>query len=342
MKKILLSVFALCALAISAEAALWRVNNTTGVNANFTTVSAAVTAASAGDTIYVEPSSTNYGAITLNKKLTIIGNGYFVAGYSMNAGLQKTMMSSQLSYITLNPGSEYSTIMGIEFTSDVYIYTSNINVKRCYIGGYVRLNNYQSGNYVNITNIDIRQNVLYSGLLTYQFSTNSGAVGITNVNVQNNIFSGYTYSQCSLPTGISGFFMNNIINVPYYGFDVYGFQINNNILLGGSFNVNNNVYFNNIATGTQFGNANGNQQNITTTALFANYGTGASDTSFVLKNPGPGIGNGFSGVDIGPYGGPDPYRKSGIPPVPTIYELTAPSTTTTSTLPVTISTRSND
>lgn len=344
MKKILLSTVALCAIVISAHAALWRVNNITGVNANYTSLSAAVAAATAGDTIYIEPSTTNYGGVTIDKKLTLIGNGYFKSTglYTMNAGLQNNMQSSLVSYIYLSAGSEYSTIMGLEVTSDVYVYTSNTSIKRCYIAGYVRLNNYQNGSYVNVSNIDIRQNVISSGLISYQFSTNSGAVGITNVNIQNNILSTYYYNQISLPSGISGFIMNNTFYCPYYSLDVYNFQINNNILLGGSFNVNNNVYFNNIGSGTQFGNANGNQQNITTTALFSNYGTGAADSSFILKTPGPGIANGFGGVDIGPYGGPDPYRKSGIPPVPTIYLLSAPATTTTTTLPVTISTRSND
>lgn len=344
MKKILLSTIAFCAIAISAHAALWRVNNTTGVNANYTTVSAAITAATAGDTIYIEPSATNYGSITLDKKLTIIGNGYFKTTglYTMNAGLQNTMQSSVVTTVSFAPGSEFSTIMGLELTGEVYIYVSNTNVKRCYIAGYIRLNNYQSGSYVNVSNIDIRQNVMIQGLITYQFSTNSGAVGITNVNVQNNIISAYYYNQVSLPAGVSGFMMNNTFYCPYYGIDVYNFQINNNILLGGTFNTNNNVYFNNISNSTQFGTANNNQQNITTAALFNNYGTGDADSSFILKNPGPGIGTGFGSVDIGPYGGPDPYRKSGIPPVPTIYQLSAPATTTTSTLPVTISTRSND
>ena len=344
MKKTLFSFVALCAFAITAHAALWRVNNTTGVNANFSTVAAAITAASAGDTIYLEPSATNYGTLTIAKKLTVIGNGYFLNSgfFTMNAGLQNTMQSSLISSITLNAGSEFSTIMGLELSSDIYIGASNINIKRCYVGGAIHLSNYLGGNYVNISNIDIRQNVIIAGLNTYQFSTNSGTVGITNVNVQNNIMSTYYYNQVILPPGVSGFLMNNTFYNPYYYLDVYNFQINNNIMIGGSFNPNNNVYFNNVSVGTQFGNANGNQQNITTTALFTTYGTGIVDTNYVLKTPGPGIGTGFGGVDIGPYGGPDPYRRSGIPPVPTIYLLSAPATTTTSTLPVTISTRSND
>lgn len=345
MKQILFILISMLCFNVITQATVWRVNNITGVNANFTDLPAAVTAASNGDTIYVEPSSSGYSSVNLTKKLTIIGNGYFLTSglYTMNNGLQANMVTSNISgSVTFSAGSEYSTIMGCRVQGGIYVSASNVTVKRCYIDGYIYLSNYQGSAYVNITGIDIRQNVIVTGITTYSFSTNSNTVSMTNVNIQNNIISAYYYMNFTLPTGISGFIMNNVIYSPYYAFDVYNFQINNNIHMGGYFNANNNVYFNNIATGTQFGNANGNQQNISTTALFSNYGTGAADTSYVLNPSGPGIGTGFGGVNVGPFGGPDPYKKSGIPPVPTIYELSAPATTTTTTLPVTISTRSND
>ncbi len=113
---------------------------------------------------------------------------------------------------------------------------------------------------------------------------------------------------------------------------------------GSSFTSNNSVFFNNIGDGTQFpntGNGSNNLQSITTTALFTSY-TSGTETRYTLNPTGPGIGAGFNGVDCGIFGGPDPYKPSGIPPFPTIYSLSAPNTTTSSTLPVTISTRSND
>lgn len=343
MKKSLSILVASCLLSVLSQAAILRVNNITGVNVSYTTLSAAVTAASAGDTIYIEPSPNSYGSATINKKLTIIGNGYFTSTngiYTVNGGLQANMATSFLSSITFDAGSDFSTIMGCHLTH-VYVVDSNITIKRNYITSYIYLSNYQPPAYVNITNIDIRQNVLESGIYYTSFSTNSNTVGITNVNIQNNIFAGY-YTYFTLPTGISGFIMNNLIYSPYYNVDVYNFQVNNNIMTGGNFNANNNVFFNNASTNTTFGNTNGNQQNITTASMFSNYGTGAADTSFVLSPTGPGIGTGFGSANLGPYGGPDPYKKSGIPPVPTIYQLSAPATTTTTTLPVTISTRSND
>ena len=59
---LLLFVFTLCMFCVHAK--IWRVNNNTGVVADFTTFTAAVNSASvlSGDTIHIEPSATSYGA----------------------------------------------------------------------------------------------------------------------------------------------------------------------------------------------------------------------------------------------------------------------------------------
>jgi hypothetical protein len=56
-----------------------------------------------------------------------------------------------------------------------------------------------------------------------------------------------------------------------------------------------------------------------------------------------GLGAGFGGVDVGIFGGPEPYVLSGIPPIPTIYFLTAPAIGEKNTgLPVQIKVKSNN
>jgi hypothetical protein len=342
MKKGLFILLTSCLLATTSFATLWRVNNISGVNANFTDLPAAYTAASAGDTIYVEPSPNQYSTITLTKKLIIIGNGYFtnVTSFStMNTGLQANATSSTLTHIYFNPGSEFSTIMGCNVIGQLIVAASNVTVKRNRIGsqGYpMYVSNYHPtlGTYSALTNMDIRQNVIDYGIVSTQFST-SGGGAITNMNIQNNIL----LSNITFPVGISGFMQNNYFAGGTNSF--YNFQFNNNIQMAGAFTANNNVYFNNIGNSTQFGTANGNQQNVSTTALFTNFGN-TTENRYILNPTGPGIAAGFGGVDVGIFGGPDPYKYSGIPPVPSIYLLSAPATTTTSTLPVTISTRSNN
>lgn len=343
MKQLFLYFILLAALSQTAQATKWRVNNRVGINANFTTISAAVNAASSGDTIYIEPSPTNYtGAINIDKKLTIIGNGYFNSSpNTMNSGLQADSNSCSIyAYIYFNQGSAGTTIMGVSLYGGyaMYVYSDSITIQRNFIYGYIYLSNYNttSGTYGNRISSNIKQNIFYVyGISNQSFST-TGGLTMSNINIQNNIF-----NSCSvnLPSGMSGFMQNNMFHSA--NTSTYNFQVNNNIMHGGSFDINNNVYFNNIGTSTQFGTLNNNQQNITTTALFNNF-SATTETRYTLKNPGPGIGAGFNSVDVGVFGGPDPYKLSGIPPVPTIYSISAPVTTTTSTLPVTISTKSND
>jgi len=340
---------AMCLATWSSFATIYRVNNNTGISANFNSITAAMTAANNGDTLLLEPSTTNYGSITITKKLVILGNGYFndaaINGgmHTLNTGLQANQKSSSLSDVNFYPGSEHSVLMGCT-TNNVWVYASDITVKRCYMI-YVYLNNYNPNTavYSNRDSMNFSQNIISGSVAIYYFSA-TGGIGITDVNFQNNIFyNGYPYYGISLPAGVSGFFQNNVWDISQGTISMWGFQVSNNIMIGGYFTPNNCVYFNNIGTGTQFGNANSNQQNISTTSLFTNYaGTGQTETRYTLSPAGPGIAAGFNGVNVGPFGGPDPYRLSGIPPIPTIYSLSAPATTTSTTLQVTISTRSND
>ena len=58
-------------------AAVFVVDNIPGNGAQYTTVTAAISAASAGDTIMIQPSPISYGSFTLSKHLVFIGPGHF-------------------------------------------------------------------------------------------------------------------------------------------------------------------------------------------------------------------------------------------------------------------------
>ncbi len=77
MKKLLLflTLFGLIAFT-QAQRRIITVNNDPLAPGQYTTIAAAITAATAGDTIYVSGSATSYGAITVTKKLTIIGTAH--------------------------------------------------------------------------------------------------------------------------------------------------------------------------------------------------------------------------------------------------------------------------
>ncbi len=108
---------------------------------------------------------------------------------------------------------------------------------------------------------------------------------------------------------------------------------------GTSFTPRNNAYSYNISGNAAFGTANGNQQNVSPANLFVG-GTASTDGAFQLRTGSPAIGTGESGTDVGAFAGALPYRLSGIPNVPTIYQYS--QSVSGNTLNATISTRSNN
>ncbi|MFZ4772098.1 MAG: hypothetical protein ACOYLO_18085 [Ferruginibacter sp.] len=131
MKTPLLLSFALlaffCFSTSTSFAKIWRVNNRTNIAADFTTAQAAHDGATAGDTIYFEPSPDNYGDIVLSKQLVIIGTGYFL---DANPETQwKNNWPSTLNQISLNAGSEYSQLMGVTINGQCIVSATNITIK---------------------------------------------------------------------------------------------------------------------------------------------------------------------------------------------------------------------
>ena len=307
-------------LCNTANAKIWRVNNTAGVVADFTTVQAAHDAAAAGDTIHIEPSASAYAGVTVSKLIRIVGNGYLL---TTDTVLQANTNNSNLQGITFNTGSNGSSIEGVYISSTISVQDQNITIKRNTIA-YVT--------YLYSNNFTLTGNWIYYYSISDQVGT------LTNINISNNIF--YYYSGINFSGSTTGNFTNNSC----YGTSIacYNFQVNNNILMAGSsFNQNNNVYFNNIGDATQFGTANGNKQNITMASVWAETGAYNVDSFYVLAVGSPAIGAGYNGVDCGAFGGPNPYKIGGIPDVPTIYRLNVPAVGT-STISVTISTKSNN
>jgi hypothetical protein len=309
MRKILLLSSAAVLLCSSAFAKIWRINNT-GAAADFTTAQAAHDNGSVvnGDTLHFEPSGTNYGALTMTKRLVIIGNGYLLgtAASNNNENMQANTASSVLTSLILNTGSDNSLIMGMSITN-VYIgnssFVSNIVIRRNYISVL---------NFVLCSNCQAVQN--YCGTIDgYNYPSSA-----TNYQINNNIISGTLYMGAT----DNGDIKNNIIGWSSGGLIATSSNIWNNILCTGAATLNTCDVRNNISSSTYFGTANGNQQNVVMTSVFeAAYPSG----------------------DIGAYGTQQgsPYVLSGIPNVPSIYKLTAPGTVTSGTLNVTISTHTN-
>jgi hypothetical protein len=153
------------------------------------------------------------------------------------------------------------------------------------------------------------------------------------------------FNACSIANTYNGLIRNNVFsNVNVSANSSY---VTNNIFAGSSTTLVNCTIRYNISTlASTLPAGNGNQNNIPFASLFV--GTGSTDGQFILKAGSPAIGAGetVNGVtpDAGAFGTADPYRLSGIAPVPSIYQLTVPANvpTTATTMQITVSTRSNN
>ncbi len=309
-------------------------------NTDYTDLQSAHDAAAAGDTLLLFPGSwsANY-----SKKLITIGYGYFndtlALGTAANAGLQNIKGTLNCA-VYLYAGSNNCVFEGIDGAniSPYYFETvSNITIRRC--KGYVYFNNAVCNNWL------ITQSVIDN------MSFYWGGGTPTNLNV-NNCFVGLLGLAAGSGISQTGQFTNNIIySYTNAEFGNGSFILKNNIFLGYHGADANCIYQNNVFN-TDYGAAPAGNGNIGVTGtvmesnVFVGYitqGTYSYDARYVLKPGSPAIGAGVGGVDCGMFGGINPYKLSGMPRIPAIYKLTAPSTiTSTNPYTITLSVRSNN
>ena len=310
-KQLLLSLIFTLFCGIIYGQHLIRVNNDPAADADYTTIQAANDDALPGDTIYVEGSPAIYSGADIDKKLTIIGPGYFLADNdSTQANVLDAEISGVLDFIT---GSKGSKVCGL-ILSTLYIRDDEIVASRCKISGIGFWNN--SNNTLITQNFIIGQITVYSGNLTNSIFSN------------NIIGNGIGASSTSYPLQITN---NVFIGSGGPPVSVYYSTISNNIFISSTnklAELTGNTTINNIFAyaGT---NANGNKYSITMTTVFVDLnGTlgYSQDERYKLKASSPAIGAGVSGVDCGAFGGVTPYVLSGLPPFPRIYEATIPGT----------------
>ncbi len=340
--KITLPILALL-LSFSAFATVRTVSNDPNNPAQYSGIQAAITAANAGDTIYVQGTTvldvngtfqnpgSNYGTITINKRITLIGSGY-------NPTKDYAYIST-LAGITFDTSSAVGSVSGASgaVVSGFYIYGSinisgnygnttranGITVERCLITGGVTT--------YNANNFTLQQSVILS--TTYNGSN-------TNLVYKNNIFNATIYSGWSGAAPVSFVITNNdfigyassgstaAYQAFYSGSSLSNAIITNNIFYAvdptGATNstFNNNLTFadpnptlpygSNVGTGNISGTSSPNFINYPTAS--ANYST---TYNFQLAEGSPGAGAGTDGTDLGVYGGIG-FVPTGAPNVPYI------------------------
>jgi len=164
---------------LQASATTRTVNNGTYLPANpgqYSTISAAISAASAGDTILVAGSLTQYGEnLNISKQLTIVG-----AGYNPQYG-PSTIVNGTL---TLQSGASGSNFIGMYFTGAVgdgygYYTSSNVTFFRCFFNNSFTIAN-------NVSGLNLIENIFNGANVRFNLSWASGTN--TGVVFENNIF----------------------------------------------------------------------------------------------------------------------------------------------------------
>jgi hypothetical protein len=325
----------------------------TGVD--FADAQAAHDAASDGDTLQFYPGTTGSGSYTIstyNKKLVLIGNGYFIndAYYVNNTGLNMLTGTVAL-YIIPTPGSTSSdgTIIegfnycNVQLSDNLTL--SNLTITRCNgSGGYF----FGGAVYGTITLVDCKITECFN---VYLDPTNQN--GNVNLTVKNLRVENCKLNQASLAplNPASTFLINNcIFDQPNFGDN--NVVVQNCILLysTSAYGVSNTVFNNNIFDGQPIINGSNNQFNVNVANPGANVFVGlptqgaySEDAKYQLTATSPAKGAGIGGVDLGPFGGANPYRLSGIAAIPTVYKLQAATpNATTNPYPITVSVRSNN
>lgn len=344
---------AILAGSFGANATIWRLNNSNGntltpnINASFpvgTTLQQAHDNASvlSGDTIHVEQSNTSYGSLTMVKRLTIIGPGYFL---NMNPKTQVNKgYSSIVGSITMNASTcAGSTITGLTIAGTVSMGANHLLLSRNYIGGTV----YVGGTSTTVVDSTIiAQNYIAVGYNTYTITEQSGTGNLTNLIIANNYLYTYNYYAIYISGRMSGIIKNNTNDGPIIASNMY---VVNNIDVRSTTNTFNNclIEYNIGLAATSYSTPSGTANTFTTGTNLTNTSLGfvtstSTDGAWALLGTSPAKGTGKSGDDMGMFGGSLPYVLSGIPTVPNIYALTIGSVAAGATsISVTVSTKSN-
>ncbi|MCP9766455.1 hypothetical protein EGI22_00955 [Lacihabitans sp. LS3-19] len=326
-----------------------------------------ITNASAGDILIVGAGT--YSSITLSKKLTIFGAGYYktIGGNSIITG-----------QINFSAGSEGSYVSGM-YCDNVDISASNITFARNLVTTRLVL-----GSSVSTNNVVVSQNYLCTSNIT---SNDNNLVLIGTGNIQTNyVFKNnivMTKINFNHPNGSTGLIVNNVFDPDSSNSSSTGYYNDIYRIVGGD--IKGLSFYNNIFKGSfpfattpqgLFTSANATPLNfkwnivdfvtssitlpadnlVSTAKVFAGYpintgGLNNADGRAILQPGSPATNYGRKApfgssdpvTDAGAYGGEQPYVLSGIPVGPYIYSMNVPPlAAANSVIPVTIKAKTNN
>jgi hypothetical protein len=297
----------------SSNATVRTVNNNNPSPGQYTSFAPAYTASLSGDTIYVSGSATSYGTFSsVAKTLTIIGTGH-------NPDKQNPLVSI-FTYIDVVPGGGGTKFIGLLFTANGILTTSNITYESCKFDGGIGIGTNALTGFVFNKCVFAPVAVFgsFSGTTTCTFNncvfngSMNGGTAVMSGSATNCIFIGVTAGVGQNHNNFT--FSNNI----FYGTSpqITGTNTNTTMTKNLSFACPNNN-FNGTTLSGNIVNSN---------PMFTTYpsATGFHYTdNYALLGPSPGHNYGTDGKDIGLYGGANGinFHMGGDPPIPQIRQM---------------------
>ena len=329
-------------LSLSAQNELYVSPTFEQGNDKYSDLQAAVDAAVSGDIIYIYPGG-YMGTVTVNKSLSLIGRGYRIVENYPDANTSLT--DARIEDLRLEEDADDSFIQGLKIDQLRIMGADDCLVSRNFLGGLL---------IINATIATIKQNYLSgespfsesdalcttSGLTIPIITSNVGSLSIKNNVLKSESHIIWRDRDCA------GGFTNNIdFQFNYAGgriiFPPTSIYVANNQLVrpngSGVFDLSSSnqygVVTNNVGndSGVYFpsntNNYNGFVNNSNWNEEFIM--TGSFDAKYQLTPNAQSKNYATDGGDVGPFGGTNPYKLSGVTALPFIYQLNVPDEATT-------------
>lgn len=326
LKAFLLAVVLLLGVG-KAEAAMYTVHNIAGFDADFYSIQDAINGASAGDTIYLHGSPLNFGAAAIDKPLCIFASGFFL---NANDTTLVKKYAATVTTLDFNVGSSGTVVYGLTVAKDVDIKVDDIKLMRCHIFSgeqvLVDIKNNVSNILVAQCIIHLQSNTSSSSYRCISLTGNNNLIQIVNnLIIRGNSDNGsYDYAIYS-PSNSFARITNNVI---VGSWETHSGYINNNIHASGDFSGQYNSLFSNISHSTWFGTNQGNLANVSMSSVFLQGLSGQTYDMggyWELAGASVAIGAGQGGSDCGVFSGNLSWKRSGLAPIPAIFDASIPS-----------------
>jgi hypothetical protein len=338
---------------LSAHATIHQVDNNANSPGVYTTIQAAHNAASAGDTLYIHGSPTEYAAADIEKQLTIIGEGalpdknfaFRTAIYSLTFKFNATNTVSSSGSRVYGCYFSYGIILGTNSAGTVAV--NNITIQRNRTDYILLQGTGTNGTASSHTGILISNNVIYAiqgGVLHNSIIRNNiigevtalGNQSIGSWSLINNFIYGrlwqnrsavisnnIVYTGNSDPFGLGGYYNEYCTITNNCIINISGVTLSNSDIIYGTNNGGNNL----LNVDPLFVNTNSDLQSYSYTYP----AEGSPMANLNLQPNSPCLAYGTDGTDLGIYGGAVPffegtpadsrYRYFPMPWIPAVLDM---------------------